>query len=65
MKTLEEPLLQEAIDILHESGSIKYAEQKARSLLEGAWSELESSLPEGEGKKKLEELSLYLIDRNL
>ena len=65
MKTLEEKILQEAIDILHESGSVKYAETKARNLLEGAWGELEPSLPEGEGKKMLEELSLYLIDRNL
>ena len=65
MKTLEPTLLQEAIDILHESGSIEYAEKKAKSLLEGAWEDLEKSLPQGDGKQKLEELSLYLIDRNL
>ena len=45
MKTLEPTLLQEAIDILHESGSIEYAEKKAKSLLEGAWEDLEKSLP--------------------
>jgi hypothetical protein len=33
--------------------------------LNDAWKDLEPSLPEGEGKIKLEELSKYLIDRDL
>ena len=37
MKTTEEKLLREAIEILHKSGSINYAEEKARSMLSEAW----------------------------
>ena len=65
MNTEDPTLLQEAIDILHESGSIKYAEKTAKDLLSKAWEELEPSLPPSDGKVKLEELSKYLIDRDL
>jgi geranylgeranyl pyrophosphate synthase len=58
-------MLQEAIDILYKSGSIEYAEKMAKDLLTSAWQELEPSLPESEGKIKLDELSKYLIDRDL
>jgi geranylgeranyl pyrophosphate synthase len=40
MKTEEEKLLKEAIDILYESGSIQYAEKRAKDLMENAWNEL-------------------------
>jgi len=65
MNTEDSALLQEAINILHESGSIKYAEKLAKDMLSKAWEELEPSLPESDGKIKLEELSKYLIDRDL
>jgi len=58
-------VLQEAIDILHESGSIKYASDLAKSMLEKAWKEVHPTIPECEGKKLMEELSEYLIDRDL
>jgi len=57
--------LVEAIDLLHKSGSIEYAQGRAKHLLEKAWIDLSPSLPSGEGKQMLEDLSGYLIDRDL
>jgi len=65
MKTTEEKLLREAISILRQSGSISYAEDQARIMLGNAWKELAPTLPQGEGKDMLEELSMFLIDREL
>lgn len=66
MKTEDEKLLQEAIDILYESGSIEYSEKFAKNLLTKAWQDLEPTLLPGcDAKLKLEELSEYLIDRDI
>ena len=65
MRTTDELLLTEAIEILHQSGSITYAQDKAKHILISAWQNLEKSLPSGEGKNKLQDLSKYLIDRDL
>ena len=53
MKTDEPQLLQEAIDILRQSGSIDYAQDKARSMLREAWTLLELQLPTGDPKQML------------
>ena len=50
---------------MHQSGSIEYSEKVARNMLTDAWRDLEPTLPRGEAKNKLEELSEYLIDRDL
>jgi hypothetical protein len=34
-------------------------------MLKAAWDDLEHLLPANEGRQKLEELSLYLVDRDL
>lgn len=47
MKTNDQIILQEAIDILHESGSIKYAQDTAKEMLISAWEDLEPHLPNG------------------
>lgn len=65
MQTNDDVLIQEAIDILHKSGSIKYAEQKAKKLLIDAWEGLEPVLPEGSTKNSLRQLSMYLVNRDL
>jgi geranylgeranyl pyrophosphate synthase len=65
MKTEDNALLQEAIDLLHKSGSVEYATKKARSMMEEAWGKLEKTMEESEGKRYLEELSGFLIDREL
>ena len=53
MKTNDDTLIREAIDILHKSGSIKYAETKAKKLLIDAWEGLEPVLPGGSTKNQL------------
>lgn len=65
LKTQDAELLQEAIDILRQSGSIDYAQDKARTMLREAWSSLEADLPTGDAKQMLKDLSLYLVDRDL
>ena len=50
MKTEDETLIREAIDIMKESGAIEYAEQRAKTMLEEAWSKVDKSLPDNEGK---------------
>ena len=65
MKTNDDALIQEAIDILHKSGSIKYAEEKAKKMLIEAWEGLEPNLPQGSTKNQLRQLSMYLVNRDL
>ena len=65
MKTNDDDLIREAISILHKSGSIKYAEKKAKQLLIDAWEGLEPVLPESSTKTQLRQLSMYLVNRDL
>lgn len=53
MKTNDDTLIMEAIATLHKSGSIKYAEDKAKKLLIEAWEGLEPVLPGGNTKNQL------------
>jgi len=53
MGTEDETILREAINILHKSGSVEYAEGRARTMLEKAWARLEKSIPQNEGRDKL------------
>ena len=50
---------------MYESGSIDYSEKFAKNLLTTAWQDLEPTLPGCDAKLKLEELSEYLIDRDI
>lgn len=65
MKTEDETLLREAIEILKRSGSIEYAEERAKTMLADAWAKVDASLPDNEGKAKLKILSDFLINRDL
>mmetsp|Transcript_31192 Transcript_31192/g.47764 ORF Transcript_31192/g.47764 Transcript_31192/m.47764 type:complete len:91 (-) Transcript_31192:38-310(-) len=66
MKTQDQDLQKEAIDLLHSSGSVEFAQKTARRLLEEAWEGVRGSLDEGNlGKEHLMELSEYLIERDL
>lgn len=53
MGTEDETILREAISILHKSGSVEYAEERARTMLEKAWARLEKTIPQNEGRDKL------------
>lgn len=46
MGTTDEKLLREACALLHESGSVDYAQKFARQMLAEAWSDLKEGLPE-------------------
>jgi geranylgeranyl pyrophosphate synthase len=65
MHTNDENLIHEAIKILKDNGSIEYAKHRAADLLEEAWNELDQILPKSTPKTHLENLSKYLIDREL
>lgn len=65
MKTNDDDLILEAISILKKSGSLDYAEKKAKQLLIEAWEGLEPILPECKSKNQLRQLSMYLVNRDL
>jgi len=65
MKTKDEVLLKEAVQILQEEGSIEYAVNAAKQIMDRAWKDIEGSLPEGQAKDDLYDFSQYLIKRSL
>ena len=70
MGTENEEIIREAIAILTESGSIEYASSIAKEMIRAAWQDLENDLPEDtdlakKAKSQLNELSEYLVDREL
>ena len=50
MGTNDDDLILEAISILRKSGSIDYATQKSKELLQDAWNGLQPVLPNGKTK---------------
>ena len=52
MNTTDETLIREAVSILEESGSIKYANDMAKDMVTQAWEELEVHLPENSDKSR-------------
>lgn len=46
MGTTDEKILREACDLLHESGSVDYAQKYARQMIAEAWVDLKEGLPE-------------------
>ena len=65
LQTEDEALLKEAVDIIYKSGAIEYSEMRAKHMLTEAWAQLETVIPENEGKAKLKQLSDFLINRDL
>jgi len=55
----------EAIQIIKDAGSIEYAQKKAKEIVSAAWKEVDSLLPENEGKQKLKAFADYLIERDI
>eukprot|EP00357_Protocruzia_adherens_P022257 CAMPEP_0114997812 /NCGR_PEP_ID=MMETSP0216-20121206/15116_1 /TAXON_ID=223996 /ORGANISM="Protocruzia adherens, Strain Boccale" /LENGTH=389 /DNA_ID=CAMNT_0002362253 /DNA_START=56 /DNA_END=1225 /DNA_ORIENTATION=+ len=64
MKTKDQDLIHEAISIIKEAGSIKFARERAAEIVEQAWNDIDSYLPETQGKKNLHSLCNLLIDRD-
>lgn len=65
MHTDDVKLITKAVDILKSNGSIEYSAKKAKNIMENAWKKVEKELPDGQGKKNLEELAKFIIERKL
>lgn len=65
LKTNDETLLKEAISILVENGSVTYAKDRAAQMMSKAWKELSPIIPESKAKNNIEQLSQFLIDRDI
>ncbi|MEM3398445.1 MAG: polyprenyl synthetase family protein [Nitrososphaerota archaeon] len=63
MRTNDNRLIREAIELLKESGAIEYARKTCIELVSRSWNELNEVLPESPAKEKLKALSDFLITR--
>jgi len=64
-KTDSQEIINEAIAIIKESGSIEYADKMAKDIIKNAWSNIAPLLPENDAKKKLEVFTNYLVERKI
>ncbi len=65
MHTQDTRYIQEAVAILQECGSPEYASSRAREIIREAWQRVEPWIPEGSGRKEIEEFAGALLQRNL
>lgn len=65
MHTANQKLRDEAIKIMEKYGSIDYAKNYARKIVEESWRDVEKLLPESEAKKKLNAFAKFLIERKI
>lgn len=67
MKTYDQKLIQEAIEIMKRNGSIAYAKQKAEDLVLEAWQMVDRVLSDthAQAKKKLKALVQFMVQRNI
>ncbi|MFH1780027.1 MAG: polyprenyl synthetase family protein [Candidatus Micrarchaeota archaeon] len=63
LHTKDQVLIEEAIKIISDAGSIEYAKKKAIELATKTWEKVEKTLSEGSGTQKLKALTDYLITR--
>ncbi|MEM0058292.1 MAG: polyprenyl synthetase family protein [Candidatus Bathyarchaeia archaeon] len=65
MHTSDQRLRDEAIAIMQKYGSIDYAKNFARRIVEESWSEVEKLLPPSNAKEKLNAFAKFLIERRI
>jgi len=65
MHTTEQRLRDEAINIMQKYGSIEYAKQFARNLVQQSWKEVDLILPLSDAKEKLRAFAKYLVERKI
>ncbi|MEM2937317.1 MAG: polyprenyl synthetase family protein [Candidatus Bathyarchaeia archaeon] len=65
MHTSNQKLRDEAIAIMQKYGSIEYAKNFARKIVDESWREVEKLLPDSEAKEKLNAFAQFLIERKL
>jgi len=64
-KTDSQELINEAISLIKDTGSIEYADKMAKDIIRAAWNNIAPLLPENSAKKKLEVFTNYLVDRKI
>ncbi|MEM1588942.1 MAG: polyprenyl synthetase family protein, partial [Candidatus Bathyarchaeia archaeon] len=65
MHTSDQRLRDEAIAIMQKYGSIDYAKNFARKIVEESWKEVEKFLPPSNAKEKLNAFAKFLIERRI
>lgn len=65
MHTSDQKLIDEAIKIIEKHGSIDYAKNFARKIVEENWAEVEKLLPASDAKGKLNAFAKFLIERKI
>ncbi len=65
MHTTDQKLRDEAINLIRNYGSIEYAKELARNIVEESWKEIDNVLSPSEAKEKLKAFADYLIERKI
>jgi len=65
MHTNDESLIREAIGIIRSTGSMDFAREKAREMVQAAWREMEPLLPDSLAKRKLKAFARFLVERDI
>ena len=65
MKTSDEALHKEAVDILKEDEAVDFAKNAAKQTMSKAWKQIEDVLPDSEAKEDLNTLTSFLINRSI
>lgn len=65
MRTSDQKLVDEAIQIMRKYDSIDYAEQYAKKIVKESWMEIEGFLPASNSKERLNAFAEFLIERKI
>ena len=65
MKTSDEALHKEAVDILREDEAVDFAKNAAKHTMVKAWKQVEDVLPASEAKEDLDRLTNFLLNRSI
>ncbi|MFA6268230.1 MAG: polyprenyl synthetase family protein [archaeon] len=63
--TLDEKIIQEALDIINKYDGIEYSKKKAEELVLGAWSKVDKVLQESNAKTLLKKFAEHLVNRKI
>ncbi|MBN1896333.1 MAG: polyprenyl synthetase family protein [Candidatus Aenigmarchaeota archaeon] len=65
MHTKERALIEEAIKIIRQYGSVQYAKEFARNMVKTAWENVEPLLPDNESKEKIKAFADFMVEREI
>ncbi|MEK6958930.1 MAG: polyprenyl synthetase family protein [archaeon] len=63
--TIDEKIIQEALDIINKYDGIAYSKKKANALVTSAWKELDKALVKSNSKDLLKKFAEHLVDRKM